>query len=502
MRTGDTLLDESIDAYEVRAVSYGTKFCPRVYTPSDVRDDAVTFCGLFDSKHKWGASYLSDLGREDLVNLHLNFDTQMLQLEAEDRVMIIQLTAQRYVGDTDDAIERIAIDLHGKRVDSQRSRLAAREYAITQDRRRVETAQHVLANALAQSEARIKTLDAQISTLLVDGAMIDAEILQKELDVERSKLDYLNAIQRGLQVQQDIADVGLQRARTESEIAKISADVVQWDVRTAENAADIKELLSQKKSLETQLAQVAVHELDARADTAQSAYRKAEVATQMIELQSQIDKVNAQVASTYARTEATYARTMATSAQKAEVDVQIAQTESDVKGIEADIIRADVDIARTRLSEADAVVSEAEAQIEQKKSTQYWPQKALASAERAAAYNELSASYASLVPLIEETAANMANLQTQRYNLQVQDIQNEDAIYKLDADARIAIDGIRSAAAKQEADAELEVGEAEIRVWDYRRASFVMSNRGAVEAARILATADVVNNLTHVIAGG
>lgn len=492
---------ESLENHEIRSVAYRAKFCQRVLTPDAVSSDAITFCGLFDAKHRWAADFMREYGREELINLQMNFDMKMLELDAQDRIMVIQLTSQRYVGMVDDAVERIAIALHGKQIDSQRSRVAAREYAMTQDRRRVETMQRVVANALARSAARIKELDAQIATLLVDGEMVQAEILQKELEVDRAKLAYLQAMQRGLQVQQDIADIGLQRAKTESEVAKIASDVVQWDVRLAENASEIKELLAQKMSLETRLSQVSVRELEAKADTEESIYRKADIATKMIELQSQIDTINAQVASVAARTEATHARAMATSAHKAEVGVQIAQTNAEVMGIEADIIRADVDIARTRLSEADALVSEAEAQIENKKATDYWPQKAAASLERAAAYDTLSGSYASLVPLQEQIGTEMIALQTQRYDLQVQDIGREDDLYALEANAQMATDRIRIAAAKNEADAEIEVSREEGRVWGFRKASIILSHNGAIEAARILSGAEITNNLTHTIGG-
>lgn len=498
----DTVISDALSAHDTRATTYKVKFCPRVGTPDDVLDDAVLFCGLYDSRHRWGTEYMREIADEEFINMQLQFDTQMLQLDSQERVMVLELTSQRYTQSINDAIERISIATRGKQIDSERHRAAAREYAMAQDRRRVVTMQKVVDNALARASARIQTLTAEIQTLLVEGAMIEAEILQKNLEVERSKLAYLQAVQRGLQVQQDIADIGLRRARTEADIAKIESDVIQWDVRTAETASEIKELLARKKALEIQLAQVAVHELDAQADSAQMVYRKADIATQMIELQSQIDKINAQVATVAAHTEATYARTVGVSAQKAEVDVQIAQTQAEVQSLEADIIRADVDIARTRLSEADAVVSEAEAQIEERKSTQYWPQKAAASIERAAMYNQLSAEYASLIPLTQELSAQMVNLQAERYNLQVQEIKAGDKLYGIEVDARISENAIRANAAHSEAEAELEVGAAELRIWDSRRSSFIMANRGAIEAARILATANITNSLTHSIVGG
>jgi hypothetical protein len=149
----------------------------------------MTFYGLFDSRHKWAADYMLDVEDDELRYLQMSFDLRMLELDRDEQLLVIDTVSRRYVAQIDDAIERLGLEAKAKDVENSKARVAAREYAMEQDWDRVDTMRKVVENAIARTSVRITELQAEIQglgadvlTAGVEKELVEADVLQKELE--------------------------------------------------------------------------------------------------------------------------------------------------------------------------------------------------------------------------------------------------------------------------------------------------------------------------------
>jgi hypothetical protein len=469
--------------------------------------------GLYANSFENGFAYLVEISTEKLVQLVAEYDLNMAQLDAEQQRSVLEIASKRYLEVLDQLLHDKKMEVKQAQIDAESLEYDAKEAALVADQTALQTLQEKLAQAITKAAAEILILESRISEETIKGQYVDVEVLQKELAVTRTELKTLEAGVRGSEIQLKISETALQLTKlgtdkhaVQQKIDQVPGEKSELDAAVIDIDAKILHSGTGKGLLDSEIAMIELRTAKAKVDTSSKNVdtslldvdiAKANLDVAMVDVD--IQKLEVKVAQEGAKAIQLETDTALVAVKVAElqlsadkVDVQLAEIEADIAMLDVRMLKEDLLALDQEIIEAkrDAIAYE----IPLKKEAQIAliaKQVEVLGAKVAAAETYLT---------IENSAhASRQTKQTaeQAFRVAMAILGDEMSVHR--AEARIeSLSGDVTLAEESAEYKEMEDTE-QIKVPDAQVSAARTRKNAAIDAAETMATADILNTLTHEI---
>ncbi|MBI9090132.1 MAG: hypothetical protein JEZ12_13030 [Desulfobacterium sp.] len=480
------------------------------------REKRAVLFGLYANGFNHGFAYLVDISGEKLVNLVNQFDTNMAQLDADEQQTVMELATKRYLDVLDQQIHDQKMVTGRSKIDAQDAEFDAKFAALEQDRLAIATKREQLAQAIAKAEAEVQVLTARIAEAEINREYVEADISRKKLEATRTRLQVLEAGNRGLSLQYDIAntavqeaDLRLDRQRTQQQVDLIPGNLAEIEAADRNLDADIVHAGTNRAMVDAEVAEYKVKatrtELDATGKEVDASLLDVDIAKAKLDTAM----VDVEIEETEVKTAREEARKIELQTDIAMVEVQIAQTQLEadkvrvqLKEIEADIATLDAKKMRESLLTLERRIAETRRhnlahEIPRKRQVQLDAVAAQIDVLRTKI--DAAVEYKELEQKIHGSRQDQQQAE-HTYKMTMAELDQEfdmhRAVVKLESFSRDLL-----IAAKERAGQELQDQEV-TRVPHSQVNAAVDSKRAAIDAAKTMAAANIINTLTHKIGKG
>lgn len=480
-------------------------FFPTVNMTASQVLDRNSFFGLFSEVYANSFGYLKEIDDDELVNRVIAFDTMMVELDANEQLLVYELAVKSYLNGTDEYIKRLGLD--SKRVDlgSYGRRIDTRQAVMLADYKRLETISKSTDVAIERLGNRVVELRAEIDIQRVDAAYVESEIAQKELQAAESELNLMRAKQRTLTIKMDTARISLRIAEASAKLAELDARSASIETQTAESVAKRTQLEAERIELDARTAELTVKLRNAEAEKAKAEYRLAESEVLVTEANSDASIAESETQRILAEIDKTNAEKQTVDAQIARVNTEIAQVVADIQRLKADQSRIDAEIEQTKLSVSDLAIVQAETAMETRRADEYFPAKLNVVKSREEAAGIEKQSWEMLVQKEVDVRDQLVSVVNNRYDMQIADVafdKSADDAINGETGSRKALLDVKVSSAQSDATSEgVTIPGYQDQVYTQRRFVSTQSKLGAIANAERLAGAKIVNQLTHSIGG-
>lgn len=416
---------------------------------------AIVF-GLYANTYLHGHNYLSEIEAEDLAKLVDAYTAAIAKITNEEAQVVLEIAAKRYVEQIDQQIHVENLITRDRKIEALDDEYDARENALAADEEAIETKRVEIAFAEDKVVQKIKDLETRIELETVAQELAEVEVLEQELRATKADLALIQSGLKGLDIQLAITQTSIDITNTNLQITNAENEVDEIEIRVSE--------------------------------------------TELQESGVDLDIVNAEVGLN--KSEAAGARTQADTSgvgvRASEVEQQIVETEAKEHQIGAEIARIDADTARLALVDTEETIAQADKRI-------VLAENALLEDERV---------------LIESKGNNVATetllVSTEQGTQEELDgklLENEDAQSAAEVDMSQAetkfedeMKGMKVNAYDSKKDLADDIKTRKVQdaddkteLHDIRADMQEAFTEIAIQAARDLAQADIVNTLTHSI---
>jgi hypothetical protein len=473
----------------------------------------VVLFGLYSTSYLHGYAYLVEISEERLVQIVADYDSKMAQLTADEQILVMDLATKRYIETVEQQIHDQQMETKRSEIDAKDAEFDAKFDALESDRLAILTKREQLAQAIQKAQSQIQILEAKIAEEEISSEYVDVEIAKKELEAAQAQLRVLEAGVRGLQIQYDIANTAVQKTELEAEKHETKQKLDLVPAALEELNATIKNLEADKIRTDAakEMIDVDITELEIRKTKAEIDEESRGVDTALLDVdiaKAYLDKamVDVEIVETQARTAREIAKRIGLETDTAMVEVQLAQIQLDVdriavqlKEIEADIATMDARLLRKDLLELEQDITEVrksnmEYEIPEKRDAQ------IAAIEKQIEVLQYKIDAEEAFLSLEDThQASRETLQQTQHDHRMTMTALEDdyrlhrAQVKLESFAKdillAEVERLSQAVQDQE---QIKVPESQVQA-SYKNTS------AAEDAAEIMASANIVNTLTHVI---
>jgi len=347
-----------------------------------------------------------------------------------------------------------------------------------------EISYEALAQAVAAFDQAMAELTADEQRTIIENAAKryvhdqtmaanDAELLNKEKKVEQktaevdAKLEALEADRMAIDTKRTEFEVAQAKARTQIKELEARIQEQELDGKQVEAEIERQRLIAEKARLD--VIEVGIRVLEFQAQVADAAYRLSMVDTKKSELEADIAGIELDTE---------------------EVAAQVADLEADTARLKAQTAKESLVASELEVAKAETTAYRAETELVKEKVTLF--------ADRIAALND---ELTSVIPKLSQaiTDEKDADLEAQeaRNEHTVSEYVNRKASYEAKGTASDTI------LAKQQSADQYEIGVIQAHsadrqtLYNARVNSQKLGYSGAEEAAKIMATADITNTLTH-----
>ena len=209
-------------------------------------EERTILFGLYANTYLHGQNYLNAIETEDLAKLVDTYTINMAQLTNDEAQTVLEIAAKRYVETITNQMHDADMVTRGQKLDSLDAEYDAKTAALDADYAALETQRQKVALAWDKADQKIKDLVARTEIEDVNYQMVDIDISEKELQAARADLAVIEAGLKGLDIQLAITQVGLditntdlQITETENEIDEIGIRVSETEVQEAGDDLDI-----------------------------------------------------------------------------------------------------------------------------------------------------------------------------------------------------------------------------------------------------------------------
>lgn len=501
-----------ISQIENRGIARGRGIWPS-FENDPFRGSKIILFGLYAATYMHGLSYLSEITEERLLQIVSEFDLSMAKLSSDQQQTVKEIATKKYIDTIDRQIHEQQMETKRAELDSQNAEYDARFEALETDRIAILTKREQLSQVIQKAASDIKVLEARISEEEVERNYVEVDIAQKELDAAQTRMKVLQAGLRGLELQYDIANIAVQRAdlrldkkQTQQQVDLIPVEQKELEAAVQELEANIKRIETAKSMVDVDIAKTEVSTLRTQIDTQSRQTDTALLEVDLAKAELDTAMVEVEKLETEARTARELSEQAGLETDIAMVEVQIAQIQLDVeqvnvqlKEIAADkasldarlmrkeLLKIDQRIAETKKENMDyEISSKMEAQIDAIKK-QIEVLEARISAEE------------KYLALESDLARSREDSQQAEhdYRMKMAELDDEYRLHR----AQVRIDSYSKdilMAAYEKASQALEDQERIKEPQSSLQASRTQT-RAAEEAAEIMASADIINTLSHVI---
>ena len=438
-------------------------------------EERTTLFGLYANTYLHGHNYLEAIETEDLARLVDTYTINMAQLTNDEAQTVLEITAKRY-------IEKITNQIHAADVVTREKKLDAlddeydvkfAEYGIDNattyatftasmiaDYAALQTMRDKVQLAWDRADQKIKDLEMRVELEDVAQQLVDVDIAEQRLRAARADLAVITATLKGLDIQLAITQTGIDITNTDLQITQAENEIDMIGIRVSETEV-------QESGVDLDITNAGI------------SLSKAVAAG---------EKIKVDISGVAVRVAETQLQTVEEEAKQSQMTAQIA-------GINADISRLGLIDSELTITQADARVKQAENELLRQ-------EKGLI--ESQGDNIEIETTFREDQKTIRETLDD--NIQTNdqgRHDFdmdvsskttEIEDTINDKKIDLLDGDKKTLIDDIRTRK-YQDAKDRLEIKE-------QQKKAQVLYSKAAIDAAQMLADAQLITKLSHSVGEG
>ena len=476
-------------------------------------DRRVVLIGLYANGFINGFAYLTELSTEKLQQFVDQYEANMLQLSLEEQKLTLDIAAKRYLDVLEQQIHDQKMITRRAEIDAQSEEYDAKMKALEADRTALLTMQEKTSQAAKKAEADIAILTAKIAEETINRNYVEVDILEKELSVKRTNLQIIEAGVKGLDIKLDIQNAAIQLTELKSEKHSVQQQIDLIPGEIAEAKAEITNISANitKVATDNALLDADVAEMEDRIERTRLDAVNREVDTALLDVdiaRAKLDSamVDVDTNELKAKTAREKARQSELQTDISAVDIQIAElqldadkVDVDLKELEGDIVMIDARILQERLIDIDKRI------MELKKEVTAYEIPAKKQAQITAIQNqiEIISARLSAINVYKEIENNMHTSKETKlnaehsYRLAMAELDKELDIHR--AEVKIESSNMEvTIAEKQDEYQDLEDLEQNKIPASQINVAFA-SKQAAIEAANTMATANIVNTLTHQI---
>ena len=469
--------------------------------------------GLYANGFENGFAYLVGISAERLQQLIDEYESNMAQLDAEQQKSVLEIASKRYMEVLDQQIHDQKMIEKQAQIDVESLEFDAKEDALDADRAALETLGEKLTQAITKTDTEISVLEARLAEEETNLAYVEVDILQKELAVKKTNLQILEAGVKGVSIQLDIQNVAIQTIEMETEEHEVQQrmDLIPGDL-TEVSAMDrglyvdtlhsntSRELLDAEiAGIENKVARTNI-DIESKGVDAQLMdvdIEKARVDTAMVDVD--IQKLQVKVAQEVAKRDDLETDTALIDIRVADLQLDTDKVNAQLIDIKADIAMLDVKMTKEDLLAIDKRIAELrqqtmEYEIQTKKQAQ------IDAVTKQIEIIEAKITATEEYQTIEKDAyASKQTKQTaeQGYRLAMASMDYELSIHRAEIKIESFSEDIIIA---EEERGYQELGDKEqIKVPDSQISAARIGRSAAEAAAKTMATANIINTLTHTI---
>ena len=416
--------------------------------------------GLYANTYLYGHNYLSEIEAEDLSRLVDTYDAAIAKLTNEEAQLVLEIAAKRYVEQIDQQIHAENLITRGQKIDALNDEYDAREDALDADREAIVTQQAKVQLAWDKAAQKIKDLEMRTELEDVAQQLVDVDIAEQELRAARADLAVIEAGLKGLDIQLAITQTGIDQANTDLQIAEAGNEVDEIGIRVSET-----EVQASNVDLDITDAGVSLSKSQAAGERIQS-------------------------------------DTKGIAVKVAEVGLQIVETEGKEYQIKAEVSKIAADVARLGLIDSEKAIVQADKRTVQAENELLVQEKEFIVSQGANVTTETifienqkteQEIYDENV-IDHDQATHDFDMEVSGKETDFKDRINEKKVDMLEKDKTDLVDDIRE---RKFEDAKEKIKTAETK-WKAQEAF----KDAAVEAAEMIADANLVSTLTHSIGEG
>lgn len=479
----------------------------------DIEIDKNIIFGLYANSYLHGHNYLEDIAAEELQRIVDTYDSNMAELATEEQILVLQIASNRYLKVIEIQIKDNALITKTQQLDKDEQEYEARLAALDIDRESLETMGTQIALEINRAELKNKDLEVKIQLEEIAQEYVAVEISQKQLEAGRAELQVLLAAFRGLEIQLDIANTSYQIVDVEASKAQLNADKKEIEVQ-------ITILETSKQTYDAEILSINVHTSEIEYSKKQYEVDVVNINTQIAELELSKKEITSEKDNINLQTEEAELLKIEYNAKIADIDMQIAKLEVSKQQYSADISTMNTQIAKFEASKSQltAEIAGINADIEDKNLSSMRLE--VDNAEFTAMQFEVDSIASKRIELIEargesikDETLNTESLGMKEHNIQIARISEQNAINQ----STIASFADRESAGNVDKDqsrfnaaldkdisgvrktAQIAIATKREELSTARVTAAGASSDAAIMAAEILATADIINTLTHQI---
>ena len=215
---------EIITRAELRGKDLFTPYSHCFVGFSDEGKRAILF-GLYANGGTNGFTYLVEISTEQLAQIVSQYESSMAGLDADRQKLVLDIAAKHYLDTLEQQIHDQKMAVKQSDIDMSHLEFNAKDLALDSDRKALEGLREKAVQAQARANADIDILNARISEEAINMTQVEVDILEKAIAVKRANLRTLEAGIRGLDIQLDIRNTALQNIELLSEKHRVQQQI-------------------------------------------------------------------------------------------------------------------------------------------------------------------------------------------------------------------------------------------------------------------------------------
>ncbi len=485
-----------------------------IFTQSQVEDRKVVF-GLYSGAYINGHAYLNAFEAFELGMIIDRFDQNMAALEAEEQKAVMDIATRRYLSQVDLYIHQEKMVTKRADIDAEEMKWDFREAALEADRKALETLATKLDARQKEIQARVETLRASIELESMNLRLADIEVSRKELDISKANVRLsekdIEISEKDIQIsskdlalsgkdlqisEQDLnlANKDLQISRTELQVAEkqmqefaIANDILKFQLSIVETG--LKELDTLRE-----VARIRIETGKTQQDINKTAeYGLALKEAELGKTQARLDLRKKDIDSLNVDNEIAKIET-----RIAELELEKIRTDKEIASGEVDVANIEARIAKKGLLEIDLEIAKLREKLELKGFEQDKARKELKALQEDTLQSRLEGE-TSDKRLHDEIGMARLDAQVADLTARLNSIANSEKRQLTNIYQQILGYESQKQIEEMSSGNQLRIDESKEELVLQRDGIAMIAKRAAVEAAKILATANITSVLTHQI---
>jgi hypothetical protein len=423
-------------------------------------EERTTLFGLYANTYLHGHNYLEAIETEDLARLVDTYTVNMAQLTNDEAQTVLEITAKRYIEKITNQIHAADVVTREKKLEALDDEYDARTEALDADYAALQTMRDKVQLAWDRADQKIKDLEMRVELEDVAQQLVDVDIAEQRLRAARADLAVITATLKGLDIQLAITQTGIDITNTDLQITQAENEIDMIGIRVSETEVQESGVDLDITNAGISLSKAVAAGEKIKVDISGVAVRVAETQLQAVEEEAKQSQMTAQIA-----------------------------------GINADISKLGLIDSELTITQADARVKQAENELLRQERGLITSQGVNISIETSFREDQ-KAIRETLDDNIQsnDQGKHDFDMDVSSKTTEIEDTINDKKIDLLEGEKKTLIDDIKNRK-YQDAKDRLEIKE-------QQKKAHVIYSQAAVDAAQMLADAQLITKLSHSVGEG